>query len=88
MANVRIIIDGTTAMDSEVSLRTGALPTMDELKGSLQKAAGGEFKPWQLPTVGALSAVLLEGNLKGAIPNTTITVTTRDGGWTLDVQHG
>lgn len=87
MANVRIIIDGNTAMDSEVSIRTGALPTMDELKGSLQKAAGGEFKPWQLPTVGALSAVLLEANMKGAVRDTTITVTTRGNGWTLDVEQ-
>lgn len=89
MARIAIIVNGTTAMDSEVSLRTGSLPPMDTIKTSLQNAVGGEFQPWQLPTVGALSAILLDANLKGAIPDATITVTTRDRGWTLDVeQHG
>lgn len=86
MANVRIIVDGNTVMDSQVSLRQGDLPTMDELRTSLEKA-GGKFQPWQLPTVGALSTVLLEANLAGTVKNTTITVTTRDTGWTLDVEQ-
>jgi hypothetical protein len=87
MANVKIIVDGTTAMDAQVSLRQGELPTLPELRTSLEKAAGGKFQPWQMPTLGALSAVLLESNLKGSIPDTTITVTTRKGGWTLDVEQ-
>lgn len=85
MARVQIVIDGTTAMDSEVTLRQGNLPSMDALRSSLQQAASGQFQPWQLPTVGALSAVLLDANAKGHIPNTTITVTTRPNGWCLDV---
>lgn len=88
MARIAIIVNGTTAMDSQVSLRTGDLPPMDTIKQSLQGAAGGEFQPWQLPTVGALSAILLDANLKGAIPDTTITVTTHDSGWCLDVKQG
>ena len=85
MARIAIVIDNVTAMDADVTLRQGDLPTMDELKSSLQQAAGGEFKPWLLPTVGALSAVLLEANLKGTVQDTTITVTTRGTGWALDV---
>lgn len=85
MARIAIIVNGNTAMDSQVTLRSGDLPPMDTIKASLQNAAGGQFQPWQLPTVGALSAVLLDANLKGHIPDTTITVTTHDSGWTLDV---
>jgi hypothetical protein len=87
MANIRIIIDNVTAMDSEVTLRQGDLPTMENLRTSLETAAGGQFKPWQLPTVGALSAVLLEANTKGSVRDTTITVTTHANGWTLGVEH-
>lgn len=87
MANIKIVVDGNTAMDSNVTLRQGDLPTMDQFRDSLQNAAGGQFQPWQLPTVGALSAILLEANMKGAIRDTTITVTTDDDGWTLDVEH-
>lgn len=87
MANIRIVIDNVTAMDAEVSLRQGDLPGMEDLRTSLENTAGGQFQPWQLPTVGALSAVLLEANMKGAVQDTTITVTTRADGWTLDVEH-
>lgn len=88
MAKIRIIINGTTAMDSNVTLRQGDLPNMEGIRASLQNAAGGQFQPWQLPTVGALSATLLEGTTKGALVDTTITVTTRQGGWNLDVEQG
>ena len=87
MANVRIIIDSTTVMDSQVTLRQGDLPSMDTLRSQLENAAGGTFKPWLMPTIGTLGAVLLDANLKGAVQDTTITVTTRDTGWTLDVEH-
>lgn len=84
MSRIRIVVDGNTVMDTEVTLRQGDLPNMDEIKASLTAAAAGTFQPWQLPTVGALSATLLEANMRGATRDTTITVTTRDGGWTLD----
>lgn len=87
MAQIRIVIDDTTVMDSDVTLRQGDLPTMDQLRDSLQKSAGGQFQPWQMPVVGALSSVLLEANAKGAVRDTIITVTTRPGGWALDVEH-
>lgn len=87
MSRIRIEVDGQTAMDSNVTLRQGELPNMDTLKASLQSASGGQFQPWQLPTIGALSAVLLEANLKQHIPDTTIAVTTRGNGWCLDVDQ-
>lgn len=87
MANVKVVIDGNTVMDSQVTLRQGELPSMDTLRGQLEQSAGGTFKPWLMPTIGTLGAILLDANLKGAVQDTTITVTTRADGWTLDVEH-
>lgn len=85
MARIRIVIDGTTVMNTDVTLRQGGLPSMDDLKQELQKAAGGEVRAWQPIIPGTLGTILLEANLNGAIPDTTIAVTTRPNGWTLDV---
>lgn len=88
VSRIAIIVDGNTVMDSQVTLRQGDLPTMDELKASLQTAAKGQFQPWQMPTVGLLSAALLEANMKGAIRDAVITVITRsNGGCNIDLDY-
>lgn len=85
MSQFRIIVDGTTVMDADVNPRRGELPSLDDIKGSLQRAAGGQFQPWAVCTVQALALSLQPMLMGKPATATTITVTTRAGGWTLDV---
>lgn len=93
MANVRIIIDGDTVMDANMTLQSGDLPSMTELRQLLEGGQRGQamgldqFRTWSMPTIGALTATLIEANTRGNLPDTTITVTTRGKGWTLHVEH-
>ncbi|MDV7194622.1 hypothetical protein [Mycolicibacterium fortuitum] len=92
MARIAIIVNGTTVMDANVSLRSGDLPNIEELLQPLQNSSDGEFKPWLSVTGGVLGMVILESNLKGSVRDTTITVTSRpDGGdripWGISVDY-
>jgi putative MFS transporter len=85
MSRIQITADGQTLMDATVGVRKGELPSLDELKTSLSNAAGGTMKPWTVCALQALALSLqpmLVGNTMG---DTTITITTREQGWTLDV---
>ena len=86
MSRIAIIIDGNTVMDSQVTLRQGELPNLDDIRKTLTPA-NGTFQPWSATIIGTLGAELLIAKAGGTIPNITITVTTRDTGWTLDVEH-
>ena len=85
MSHFRMIVDGTTVMDADVNQRRGELPGIEELKASLQRGANGEFQPWSVCAIQALALSLQPIMLGKTIGDVTITVTTRPGGWTLDV---
>lgn len=80
-----MVVDGSTVMDAIVNLRRGDLPDIKDIQGSLQKAAGGTFQPWAPIAMQALATVLQPMMVGKTIPDTTIAVTTRASGWTLDV---
>lgn len=84
---IRIDIDGNTVMNAEVSIRDGALPSLDEIRNSLTPATG-TFQPWSAVALGALGTELHAATARGQIPNITLTVTTSEHGWTLGVEHG
>lgn len=84
MSQVRIIVDGATLMDAEVSMTTGALPELADLRDKLTPA-NGAFRTWSATVIGTLGAELLAGKAAGRIPGITITVTTDPDGYTIGV---
>ena len=85
MSRIQIVVDGATVMDGIVNLRRGDLPDIKDIQSSLQTAAGGKFQPWAPITMQTLATVLQPMMVGKTIPDTVITVTTRAGGWTLEV---
>jgi hypothetical protein len=84
---IRIDIDGNTVMNAEVSIRTGELPSLDEIRKSLTPATG-TFQPWSAVALGALGTELHAATARGQIPNITLTVTTSEHGWAMDLRRG
>lgn len=87
MSRIQITVDGKTVMDAVVNIRRGDLPPIKDIQGDLQKAAGGTFQPWAPLTMQSLAIVLQPMMVGQDVPDTTIAVTTRSNGWTLDVQQ-
>jgi hypothetical protein len=84
---IRIDIDGNTVMNHEVSIRTGELPSLDEIRKSLTPATG-TFQPWSAVALGALGTELHAGSAAGHVPDITLTVTTHKDGWAMDLRRG
>lgn len=82
MSHITITVDGDTLMDADPGSWNSTPPNIDSLKLKL----GGQ--PWGIALIGAVAeaGTLSMANLPGT--DTTIVVTTRDNGWTLDVQRG
>jgi hypothetical protein len=83
MSNIRIAIDGKTVMDSD----PGQWSTQPPDLASLQNLGGGaQPQPWMQAIMITLAKVATEAmaGVKGG--DTSIEVTTRAGGWTMDVQ--
>ncbi|MCV7255339.1 MFS transporter [Mycobacterium hackensackense] len=80
-----MIVDGATVMDADVNPRRGELPGIEELKASLQRGANGQFQPWAVCAIQALALSLQPMLMGKEVGDVTITVTTRQGGWALDV---
>lgn len=76
MSHLTITVDGDTLMDGDTGDWTYNPPqqVMNQLNGQTVK-----------PYSRALLVAMADHAL--ASRNATITITTRDGGWTLDVQH-
>ena len=87
MATVRITVDGNTVMDAQVTLTTGDLPPLDQIRQSLTPA-NGSFQPWSATVVGALGAELLLAKAKGTMPDIGIDVETSETGWAVTVRRG
>ncbi len=81
MSRIHISVNDTT-----VTPRTGDLPSLADIQTSLQNTAGGEFKPWIVPTIQALGITMAPMLAGRTIPDTTITITTSDNEWTLNVR--
>ncbi|CPX29539.1 Hypothetical major facilitator transporter [Mycobacteroides abscessus] len=82
MAHITITIDGDTLMDADPGSWRSTPPDIESLK----LKTGGQ--PWGIALMGAVAeaATLSMANLTGT--DTAIMVTTRDNGWTLEVQRG
>ncbi|MDO3206618.1 MFS transporter [Mycobacteroides abscessus] len=80
MSHIRIIVDGDTLMDADPGNWRSTPPDIESLK----LKTGGQ--PWGIALMGAVAeaATLSMANLPAT--DTTIVVTTRDNGWTLDVE--
>ncbi|AIT14578.1 hypothetical protein SEA_TAPIOCA_69 [Mycobacterium phage Tapioca] len=77
MSHIRVTLDGNTIMDGDPGQWATKPPAIADLE---LRAASGNPEPWvQILTAFARAAVTGR--------NTTITATTRDNGWTLDVEH-
>ncbi|MCV7208409.1 hypothetical protein [Mycolicibacterium canariasense] len=87
MSHIKIEVDGNIVMDAEVSPRRGELPSLDDIQGSLKKAAGGTFQPWAVCAIQALALAMQPMLVGKPTGDTTIAVTTRAGGWALDVSE-
>ncbi|OHT87130.1 MFS transporter [Mycobacteroides saopaulense] len=80
MSHITITIDGDTLMDADPGSWRSTPPDIEALK----LKSGGQ--PWGIALMGAVAeaATLSMANLPAT--DTTIVVTTRDNGWTLDVE--
>ncbi|QBI97312.1 hypothetical protein KD930_gp68 [Mycobacterium phage Kevin1] len=77
MSHIRVVINGDTVMDGNTGQWIAKPPAIADLE---LRAASGEPEPWvQILTTFARAAV--------ADRDATITATTRDTGWTLDVEY-
>lgn len=84
MSHIRITIDDEVVMDADPGQWSVTPPDV----ASLQLKGGGTTpKPWMqavLLTLASVATLAMAGKPAG---DTVITVTTRDGGWTLDVHE-
>ena len=77
MSHIRVILDGNTIMDGDPGEWTAKPPAITDLE---LRAKSANPEPWvQILTTFARAAV--------AGRDATITATTRDTGWTLDVEY-
>lgn len=79
MSRIVITVDNKTLMDADPGTWTYTPPDLDALK--LQT---GTPQPWMQSIMFALAEVATKAFAGQPQQDTTITVTTRDGGWTLD----
>jgi hypothetical protein len=82
MANIRITVDGNVLMDADPGTWSSAPPNMMPLQ--LGKPDPDPWMVAMMPTVAKVATEAMAGKKPGDI---TITVTTDDNGWTLDVEH-
>lgn len=81
MAHIEIVVDGEVLMSGDPGSWRSTPPDIESLK----LKTGGQ--PWGIALMGAVAeaATLSMANLPAT--DTTIVVTTRDNGWTLDVSR-
>lgn len=81
MANIRITVDDTVLMDADPGTWTQTPPDINTLK----LKAGNQ--PWGLAVMASVAETATLTMAGKPVTDTTITITTRDGGWTMDVQR-
>lgn len=90
MSRIRVTVNGDTLMDADVSPRHGDLPDINTLRASLEttaKKAGGDFQLWSAAILPIIGLTIAPMSLGRTVPDTTITVETKDDGWTIDYQQ-
>lgn len=87
MSRIRVTVNDQTLMDADVSPRHGDLPDINTLRNSLEqsaKQAGGDFQLWSAAILPIIGLTIAPMSLGRTVPDTTITVETRNDGWRID----
>ncbi|WP_457060251.1 MFS transporter [Mycobacteroides abscessus] len=81
MSNIKISVDGKVLMDTDPGKWRSTPPDIPDLK----RQSGGQG--WGLAVMVTLAQAGTLAELGQPIGNTTMTITTRANGWTLDVEQ-
>ncbi|SHS60373.1 MFS transporter [Mycobacteroides abscessus] len=81
MSNIKITVDGMALMDTDPGKWRSTPPDIPDLK----RQSGGQG--WGLAVMVTLAQAGTLAELGQPIGNTTMTITTRANGWTLDVEQ-
>lgn len=81
MSHIKITVDGKTLMDADPGTWRHTPPDIPDLR----RQSGGQ--PWGLAVMGAVAHAAALTQAGRHVGDTTMTITTRKGAWTMDVQH-
>lgn len=81
MSNIKITLDGKTLMDADPGTWRATPPSLPDLK----RQSGGQG--WGLTVMATLAQTATLAGLGQDTGNTTMTITTRANGWTVDVDQ-
>ncbi len=81
MSHIKITVDGKTLMDADPGSWRATPPAIPDLK----RQSGGQG--WGLAVMATLAQTATLAGLGQDTGNTTMTITTRAKGWTLDVEQ-
>lgn len=80
MTHVKLTIDGEVQMDGDLGSWSKEPPAVSDLK--LKAGVPGSASQWSMAVLQVIAAAAVK-----RVKSTTIEVTTRAGGWTLDVSN-